>query len=380
MEHGKLGRDLDDALELIAEAALRDDLWDKVPNALARLFRAKTVSLYFQDARQRSGRLERVETAVTDGYDSSTIDSYASHYYALNPYHRRPELAVPNQIVTDDWLPSDLSGEEREYMEDWVRPQGVRHVMGQILNQRAAGALFLVTWRGSDVGRFSEGEKQLFNRVSRATDRAIQVAERLHTAETAFSAAAAQLGMQGVGVIVLAADGRVTDCNAAADACLADRDGLVLRGGRLEALVPADQSVFQRFVDGLLKQDPVLSADRTEIALRRAPGRPSLHVEGLRVGAHRARFGPNRHGSAILLLHLPVLSPRDPARLRQAWGLTAAEARLALLLLEPLSLPEAAQRLGITRETARSHLKALFAKTGTHGQTELALRLMSEFP
>jgi DNA-binding CsgD family transcriptional regulator len=380
MWHSRPGQDLDDALELIGEAALREDLWDEVPNALARLFRAKTVAIYFQNERQRSGQLEQVETVFTEGYDDSTLDSYARHYHALNPYHRHPELGVPNRIITDEWLPADLSAGEREYLEDWVRPQGVHHLMGQMLNRRAAGTLFFVTWRGSGVGHFSEGEKHLFNRISRATDRAIDVAERLHTAETAFSAAAAQLGMQGVGVIFLAADGRVTDCNAAADACLAGRDGLVLCGGRLEALYPADRSVFQRFVDGLLKQDHVLSANRTEIVLRRALGRSSLRIEGVRVGGYHARFGSNRHGSAILLLHLPVLSSRDPARLRKAWGLTPAEARLALLLLEPVPLREAAQRLGITHETARSHLKALFAKTGTHGQTELALRLMSEVP
>lgn len=378
MEHGKLRRELDDALDLIGEAALREDLWDDIPSALARIFRAKTVSLYFQDARQRLGRLEKVETAVTEGYDDTTIDSYATHYYALNPYHLRPELGVPNQIITEEWLPTDLSVGEREYMEDWVRPQGVRHVMAQTLNQRAGGALFLVAWRGSEVGRFDEGEKRLFNQVSRATDRALQTAERLHSAEAAFTAAAAQLGLQGVGVVVLASDGRVANCNAVADTCLAERDGLVLRGGRLEALHPGDQSVFQRFVGGLLTPDGVVSADRDEIVLRRAPGRPSLRVEGVRIGRYRSRFGSSLPGSVVLLLHLPVLFSPDLAGLRKAWGLTPAEARLALLLLEPVTLPEAAQRLGIGRETARSHLKALFAKTGTHGQAALVLRLMSE--
>lgn len=377
MGNGRSRREFDDALDLIGEASLREDLWDEVPNVLARVFRAKTVSLYFQNERQRSGRLERAETAVTEGYDNSTLDSYATHYYTLNPYHHRPEFKAPGQIITDERLPTDLSAGEREYLEDWVRPQGVRHVMGQMLDQRSSGALFLVAWRGREVGAYNETEKYVFNRVLHATNRALHTAERLHAAEAAFSAAAAQLGMQGIGVVVLAADGRVLDYNGVADTCFAERDGLVLRGGRLDALQPTDQLVLQRFIGTLLDPNRALSGIQDEIVLRRTNGRPSLRIEGVRLRGRHSRFGPNLQGSVILLLHLPRLKTPDSMQLRQAWGLTPAEARLALLLIAPVPFMEATLQLGITRETARSHLKALFAKTSTHSQTELVVRVMS---
>jgi DNA-binding CsgD family transcriptional regulator len=65
--------------------------------------------------------------------------------------------------------------------------------------------------------------------------------------------------------------------------------------------------------------------------------------------------------------------------MRQLYGLTPAEARVANLLLEGLEVREAAERLGITLETARFHLKRVLAKTGTRRQTEL-LRLMLSLP
>jgi DNA-binding CsgD family transcriptional regulator len=63
--------------------------------------------------------------------------------------------------------------------------------------------------------------------------------------------------------------------------------------------------------------------------------------------------------------------------LRQLYGLTPAEARLASLLAEGVGLPEAAAQLGITRETAKSTLHAIFAKTDTRRQAELVRRLLT---
>jgi DNA-binding CsgD family transcriptional regulator len=65
--------------------------------------------------------------------------------------------------------------------------------------------------------------------------------------------------------------------------------------------------------------------------------------------------------------------------MKMLYGLTPTESRLADLLLEGLDVRGAAQRLGITIETARFHLKRVLAKTDTRRQTEL-MRLMLSLP
>jgi DNA-binding CsgD family transcriptional regulator len=68
----------------------------------------------------------------------------------------------------------------------------------------------------------------------------------------------------------------------------------------------------------------------------------------------------------------PELEPlTNEAILRQFFGLTPAETRLAILLLQHRSVEEAAERLDISLNTARTHLKKLFEKTGTRRQSEL---------
>jgi DNA-binding CsgD family transcriptional regulator len=59
--------------------------------------------------------------------------------------------------------------------------------------------------------------------------------------------------------------------------------------------------------------------------------------------------------------------------LRQLYGLTPAEARLANELFGGQSLAESAKISGISVNTAKSMLKRIFTKCAVHSQSELLL-------
>ena len=63
-------------------------------------------------------------------------------------------------------------------------------------------------------------------------------------------------------------------------------------------------------------------------------------------------------------------SAADLEFLREAYGLTASEAEIALLLRAGRPRDSICAARGITRETLRSHLRALFAKLGVSRETE----------
>jgi DNA-binding CsgD family transcriptional regulator len=63
-------------------------------------------------------------------------------------------------------------------------------------------------------------------------------------------------------------------------------------------------------------------------------------------------------------------------RLRSEFGLTAAEAELALEIMRGDGREAAAARLGITVATVRTHLLHIFEKTGVHRQAELVRLLL----
>src|SRR5262245_23608980 len=66
--------------------------------------------------------------------------------------------------------------------------------------------------------------------------------------------------------------------------------------------------------------------------------------------------------------------------LRCHFGLTPAEARLALHLAAGETLRSAEAKLSIRYETARTHLKSIFQKTGTCRQAELVVAIVTALP
>jgi DNA-binding CsgD family transcriptional regulator len=81
------------------------------------------------------------------------------------------------------------------------------------------------------------------------------------------------------------------------------------------------------------------------------------------------------------LIFLTFGSPElDGKRLAQAaltYGLSPAQTQLAGLIAEGLSLTEIALRMGITANTARTHLNRVFDKIGVRTQPALVRVLLS---
>ena len=65
----------------------------------------------------------------------------------------------------------------------------------------------------------------------------------------------------------------------------------------------------------------------------------------------------------------------EPDLLTQLYGLTRKEAAIAARLSQAKSVKQAADEMGIAYETARTHVRRIFVKTGASHQTELLLLL-----
>ena len=76
-------------------------------------------------------------------------------------------------------------------------------------------------------------------------------------------------------------------------------------------------------------------------------------------------------GRTRMLFDMPGRRELSAPVLRQQFGLTRSEARLVQSLAGGSSLDEGARSLGISVNTARTHLKHIFHKTGAKRQSEL---------
>jgi DNA-binding CsgD family transcriptional regulator len=111
---------------------------------------------------------------------------------------------------------------------------------------------------------------------------------------------------------------------------------------------------------------------------RPPPSRPPLIVAVLPLGAAGASsMGLPPEAAALLLVTDPAKRPDPPplSLLREAFGLTRAEAEVAARAGQGEEVARIAEALGITPGTTRLHLHRVFEKTGVHRQAELALVL-----
>ncbi|GAJ97004.1 helix-turn-helix transcriptional regulator [Agrobacterium rhizogenes] len=86
------------------------------------------------------------------------------------------------------------------------------------------------------------------------------------------------------------------------------------------------------------------------------------------------------HENKVVLLVTDSSRPKGllTERLRKAYGLTQAETGVAGKLLDGKTSRHIATQLGVQINSVRAHLKAIYAKTGTHSQVELLKLLQIE--
>jgi DNA-binding CsgD family transcriptional regulator len=173
----------------------------------------------------------------------------------------------------------------------------------------------------------------------------------------------------GVGTIILDQTGSVTRTNAVADQLLDAGDGIRLECGKL---ILEDRR-FQKTIESLLTHIGDTPAP-VRFKLSRAKG------HDLAVVARPIHIPAILRGGANLALFITVPgddTQLDPAAIRDLFQLTRMEATLAVSLANGRSLVEAADTLGIAHNTARAHLRSIFAKTGARRQSQLVHLLRS---
>jgi DNA-binding CsgD family transcriptional regulator len=177
------------------------------------------------------------------------------------------------------------------------------------------------------------------------------------------------------------------DASGAAAAVI-DRFGIVVRtNGSAERLLGADLSIVQGRVVSSNRQatnalDRALSElfwrpdgapTQPPVILPRRQGRPVLAYLSRLPGIGLDVFSPGR--GCIVFTDLDARSSPPTEDLVAIFGLTPAEARLAVQMIADDSLEKAAETLGISYETARTSLKNVFRKTDTSRQLQLAVLL-----
>ena len=179
-----------------------------------------------------------------------------------------------------------------------------------------------------------------------------------------------------VGWVVLSARGKVLTCNPPAMAMMAAGLGEATVGEKIRFLNPGNAETADRaLLQARAGADPVI------VRLERSGQEGPCFAYAAPLSALPMMLGEapslpkDEPPAAALVFPAADMASRLWSSVRESFGLTEAEVRLARKLREGRSLQEAAQELGVAVNTVRNQLRAIFDKMGLQRQSDLVRAL-----
>lgn len=303
------------------------------------------------------------------------VESYETHFFAADPFVRLPEGDVfsAEELIGPQWLQS-------QYYHDFLEPISVRHLLGaDIYTRDGIECRFRIT-RGPESSPFSADEKSLVKMLLPHLKRAIQLHARLDFLECERALFAGTVNRMLLGMVSFDANGNIVETNQEARRILGEKDGIWLSGNNLCIESSHESRELQRMLRAALAGTN--SGEGPGVVEAMAVSRPSGRAKlGLLVRAiPLGRWSESKQRPAVaVFVRDPESNAAQPSHelVRRLFGLTRMEAQLALLLTEGFTLDEAAEKMNVRRNTARTHLRSIFCKTGVTRQTMLVRLLLN---
>lgn len=346
------------------QGPLEDIPWATFLNQLNRYLRSKHVTFILRPPSEHTEGL----IVNTTGSSSEVTASYNKHFFALDPF-----VDLPNrQVVTTSEFLSRQEWEESEFFKRFLEPVGVLHILGADIRTCDGAQCRIRVSRGREDPEFSEDDKALLTHFVPHLERSIKLHMQLNRIETERNLYAGAVDQLAVGTIILDEDGKVLQTNRVAERLLQDKDGLKLVNDGLQVGNPRDTQEFRRLVkQALHSQRSNMPSVVEALRVQRASGKADLGIIVRSVPLSAWNEG-TQCPSVVIFISDPEQESSAPQEIVKAlFDLTPAEAQLAMLLANGLTLDEASDALGISRNTARAHLRSTFSKTGVTRQTML---------
>jgi DNA-binding CsgD family transcriptional regulator len=352
------------ALEACHDAILAPARWPSALQSLGESLGAASCMFYEHDRENSPTPAPMSEEHV------AFADRLTRNWDHAPDPHLGPYLQKCNSLRRAGWasvLEHNLSTEEERrtipFYEETARPEKREWMAGSFFSVEGRNWC-LPVFRGGDP--FTREHARRLAKVGAYLAKIVSLAEKF----AAFDLASKLSALERVrsAAIVIDATGRARQMNAPAQDLLGDDFNLIQ--GRPATHDPASNRRLQQLVSVALHAERGSAQAFAPIVVDRDEA-PWLLVEAMPVTA----FGSDLFSSGrVILLLTDLRSPLRPeaTQLCAAFGLTVAEAKLAAKLASGSGIAGAAASLGVSRETARTQLKAVFAKTNTCRQAELA--------
>lgn len=359
-------------IDLVYDAALDSSLWPTVLERVSDVVGGGATALLYQNQRSMRG------FGLTTRLDPSALSAYYGEFRGANPLTMHNLRAIQSGdrnlgTITD----RDVLSKERfvrtDYYGAFARPNGMHSalMLGLTLNNENLATFNVM--RPHTRNEFDKAELEMGELIRPHLSRAFCLTQRLSDLQQTNRALGEFIDRSPHGLFLIDNSGVVQQANRAGEKMLREGNGLRLSEGHLGAQSGEVTRTLQKMI--WRASEPGDGRVGGSMTIARPDHALPLSVIVAPVNRENASLfstGP----AAIVCVSDPDSDNAPPAEhLREMFGLTPAEARVALELLEGHDTRAIAQRLKLSFNTVRVHLARIMDKTHTTRQAEL-VRLM----
>lgn len=309
-------------------------------------------------------------------FDPEMFRIYAEHYASCDPYSQ-PLLRNPTiGVISGEQLVDRGELSKTEVYNDFLKPHGLESTTVVMCSYRQQQIEALSLWRGPTAGTMDADGQQLLRMLVPHLQTALRLRADVIQHQAAEALSGAALEAISAAVFLVTADNKVSYMNPRGATYVSSGEALRVCDGKLFANDRCATAQLEKLVQS--------AAAGPRNGQAQAPGGAIRVPKVSRTGCLNVTVVPApcrielaaRERSALVFVSEPDAAPASRAEtMRQLYHLTPTEGRMADLLLGGLDVREAAERLRITLDTARFHLKRILSKTGARRQAQL-IRLM----
>lgn len=351
----------------IYDAILDRAQWIKVLDKAAQFVGADAGTLIWRNPMCRA-----VNVIHAFGIKPGYVEQYRESYAKLDPTTGPMLLRDVGDVAsTADLLPH---GEllKTSFYREWLQPQGFVDMLQASLDKSPTEVVHLCFMRNGDSGMIDNATRDRLRLIIPHLRRAVLVGELVD--RTTAQAATFGDALDGIcaGLFLVDAGGQIVHANASGESMLSQ--GVLLRTHD-DKLTPHDADA----AEGLHEIFNSAARDRAHVGPRGGAvpliGRNGehyvAHVLSLTAGARRQVGADDSAVAAVFVQKASLDLPSPQGAIGKLYKLTPTELRVLSGIVQVGGVPEVAEAMGISVSTVKTHLRRLFAKTGTDRQADL---------
>jgi DNA-binding CsgD family transcriptional regulator len=370
---GVSAQQLSDTIGAIYDCALDPHQWPDTCREIADLCESTAGGICVHDMRHVQN-----DQLFVFGYQPEFLEKLGSHY-AQSPMAAADIVSKIGDVSALSMMRLELLGSR--FAREVLEPFGLLDIIWFPALRTGGRMASMHASRSEKAPHYQQFEIGLLKLLSPHVCRALAISDALDIRALRSEMLEKTLDALVTGVFLTSRDGRVVYMNAAAERQVKNGNSIRIVNNRISPTDPATRAALSKAIDKASRDDIDLDTSEHSLAIPDIDG--AGYVATLLPVDRGQRSGIIAPFAASVAVFTkdPTEAPLMPGEaFARLYRLTGGELRVLLALTQGLGAKEAADMLGISEPTARTHLQHIFSKTDTTRQADLLRLLQNSTP